>query len=219
MCVLSWAFVCDLLCSVCACSQADDLQSLRRDALYLAVKGNFAATVAALASDLRVDVNRRYEIEEGRTVFHIACLTGTPEVVAVLAGIAAVDVHATDHQGMTGFQHVKANESSRLDVLRVLAHHPRWLGDWTRVRDKAVVSTDAVSKPASSKGLRDAMGVEFVSHVSKVMQRRLNHRFDDGLDDAASTASRRSVLRQGSSGALPVLKRKTSEQRSSPHPL
>jgi hypothetical protein len=90
---------------------------------------------------------------------------------------------------MTGFQHVKANGADRSHILRVLAHHPRWLGEWERVREKTIINLDAVTSPTRPQALRNAMGVKKLAEVSKVMQRRLMLRFDAGLESDGSSAS------------------------------
>ncbi len=146
------------------------------------------------------------QVEDGRTVFHIACLKCSAELVLCLANVTRLDVHAADvrvlvltprcmrntsylrsqRQRMTGFQHVKANEAERGHVLRVLAHHPRWLGQWEQVRGKTVVPLDTVTSPTRPLALRDAMGVKKASEISKVMQRRLMLRFDAGKDSSRS---------------------------------
>jgi hypothetical protein len=72
------------------------MQVLRRTALYFAVQAGHVHVVAALASDSRVDVNMQYLVEDGRTVFHMACLKGSAELVQCLADVPRLDVHAED---------------------------------------------------------------------------------------------------------------------------
>lgn len=116
---------------------------------------------------------------------YVCCLLDLVTFIIIVCAFLCL----LQRQFLTGFQHVKANESTKGEVLRVLAHHPRWLKQWEHVRHLAVVPTEApVTQAARPNAMRNALGIHTVAELSKVLHRRLMLRFDAGLESAKSVS-------------------------------
>ena len=80
-------------------------QSLGRSALYQAASGGFVEAVRLLVNDVRVAVNSKYKLENGRTAFHLGTLSAPSDVhghARVCAHLACAGVSFVLSVGVCG---------------------------------------------------------------------------------------------------------------------